>query len=70
MLFPRSLRAFAPQLLALALLAPGALQAQSSAPAEGQSSSSSSAATPVQPEIQKPPSLIDPAGPQISLQTS
>ena len=70
MLSSRSLRALAPQLLALALLTPGVLQAQSSASTEGQSSSSSSAATPIQPEIQKPPSLIDPAGPQISLQTS
>jgi hypothetical protein len=70
MLSPRSLRALAPQLLALALFTSGILQAQSSSSTEGQSSSSSSAATPIQPEIQKPPSLIDPAGPQISLQTS
>ncbi|MFL6429365.1 MAG: hypothetical protein ACJ71S_14055 [Acidobacteriaceae bacterium] len=70
MLSPRSLRALALQLLALALLAPGILQAQSSSSTEGQSSSSSSSTTPIQPEIQKPPSLIDPAGPQISLQTS
>jgi hypothetical protein len=75
---PRSLRALAPHFLALALLGAGILQtspsqAQSSSSAEPQSSSSSSSsssATPVQPEIQKPPSLIDPAGPQISLQTS
>jgi tetratricopeptide (TPR) repeat protein len=72
---PRSLRALAPQLLALTLLATGILhpspsQAQSSSSAEAQSSSSSSSETPAQPEIQKPPSLIDPAGPQISLQTS
>ena len=72
---PRSLRALAPQLLALTLLATGILQpspsqAQSSSSAEEQSSSSSSSTAPVQPEIQKPPSLIDPAGPQISLQTS
>src|SRR3984885_11273075 len=69
----RSFRALAPQLLALTLLATGILQpspslAQSSASSEAQSSSSSTAT--VQPEIQKPPSLIDPAGPQISLQTS
>ena len=70
----RSLRALAPQLLALTLLASGILQpspslAQNSSSSEAQSSSSSSiTATP--PEIQKPPSLIDPAGPQISLQTS
>jgi hypothetical protein len=70
MLSSRSLRALAPQLLALALFTSGILQAQSSSSTEGQSSSSSSAATPIQPEIQKPPSLIDPAGPQISLQTS
>jgi tetratricopeptide (TPR) repeat protein len=70
MLFPRSFRALAPQLLALALLTPGILQSQSSSSSEGQSSSSSSAGTPIRPEIQKPPSLIDPAGPQISLQTS
>ena len=72
---PRSLRALAPQLLALTLLATGILQpspsqAQSSSSAEEQSSSSSSSTAPVQPEIQKPPALIDPAGPQISLQTS
>jgi tetratricopeptide (TPR) repeat protein len=67
----RSLRALGFQLLALALLASGAgvLRAQSSSSLENQSSSSSSS-TPVQQEIQKPPSLIDPAGPQISLQTS
>src|ERR1700733_12989807 len=74
MLSPRSFRALAPQFLALALLAPGILQASSSqaqsSSSEAQSSSSSSAGTPVQPEVQKPPSLIDPAGPQISLQTS
>jgi tetratricopeptide (TPR) repeat protein len=69
----RSLRALAPQLLALTLLATGILQpspsqAQSSSSSEAQSSSSSRAT--IQPEIQKPPSLIDPAGPQISLQTS
>ena len=69
----RSLRALAPQLLALTLLATGILQpspslAQNSASSEAQSSSSSTAT--VQPEVQKPPSLIDPAGPQISLQTS
>jgi hypothetical protein len=69
-----SLRALAPQLLALTVLASGILQpstslAQNPSSSEGQSSSSSSVtATP--PEIQKPPSLIDPAGPQISLQTS
>ena len=72
---PRSLRALAPQLLALTLLATGILQpspsqAQSSSSAEEQSSSSSSSTAPVQPEIQKPPSLIDPAGPQITLETS
>lgn len=65
MLSSRSLRAFAPQLLALTLLAPGLLQAQSSSSQE-----SSSSNTAIQPEVQKPPSLIDPAGPQISLQTS
>jgi tetratricopeptide (TPR) repeat protein len=70
----RTLRALAPHLLALTLLAiagllqPSPCQGQSSS-SERQSSSSSSAAT-IQPEIQKPPSLIDPAGPQISLQTS
>src|SRR5882757_3686214 len=66
----RSFRLLAPPLLALALFASGVgtLQAQPSAP-EGQSSSSSSGAT-IQPEMQKAPSLIDPAGPQISLQTS
>ena len=69
----RSFRALAPQLLALTLLASGILQpspslAQNSSSSEAQSSSSSVTATP--PEIQKPPSLIDPAGPQISLQTS
>lgn len=71
MLFPRSLRGLAPQFLALTLLASsaGALQAQSSSSAPQSSSSSSSGAT-IQPEVQKPPSLIDPAGPQISLQTS
>ncbi len=70
---PRSLRTLAPHLLALALLAFGILQtpssqAQSSSSSQAQSSSSSSAT--IQPEMQKPPSLIDPAGPQISLQTS
>jgi tetratricopeptide (TPR) repeat protein len=70
---PRSHRALAPHLLPLALLAFGILltpssQAQSSSSSQAQSSSSSSAT--IQPEIQKPPSLIDPAGPQISLQTS
>src|ERR1700744_3632122 len=69
----RSFRALAPQLLALTLLASGILQpspslAQNSSSSEGQSSSSSTAT--FQPDIQKPPSLIDPAGPQISLQTS
>ena len=67
MLSPRSLRALAPQLLALTLLAPGILRAQTAPPAQ---SSSSSSGTTIQPEIPKPPSLIDPAGPQISLQTS
>jgi hypothetical protein len=71
MLSSRSLRALAPQLLAFALLTPGILWAQSSPSSEGQSSSSSSSSTAtIQPEVQKPPSLIDPAGPQISLQTS
>ncbi|HZD78333.1 MAG TPA: hypothetical protein VE218_15090 [Acidobacteriaceae bacterium] len=74
MLSPRSFRALAPQLLALILVAPGVLQgrfsqAQSSAQ-QSESSSSSSSNGPIQPEVQKPPSLIDPAGPQISLQTS
>jgi hypothetical protein len=73
MQFSRSFRALAPQLLALILVASGILQARSSqaqsAAPESQSSSSSSGAT-IQPEIQKPPTLIDPAGPQISLQTS
>lgn len=70
MQFLRSCRALAPQFLALTLVATGAstLQAQSSAP-ESQSSSSSSGAT-IQPEVPKAPSVIDPAGPQISLQTS
>ena len=67
MLSSRCLRALAPELLALALLAPGILQAQSSS---SQQSSSSSNNSSIQPEAQKPPSLIDPAGPQISLQTS
>jgi tetratricopeptide (TPR) repeat protein len=71
---PRSLRPLVFQLLALALLAFSILQApssqgQSASSSQAQSSSSSSDAT-IQPEIQKPPSLIDPAGPQISLQTS
>jgi hypothetical protein len=73
MLSSRSFRALAPQFLALAFLATGILQASSqaqSSSSEGQSSSSSSAATPVQPAVPKAPSLIDPAGPQISLQTS
>jgi hypothetical protein len=69
----RSFRALAPQLLALTLLATGILQPRPSlaqnSPSSGAQSSSSSTAT-VQPEVQKPPSLIDPAGPQISLQTS
>ena len=74
MQFFRSFRTRAPQLLALTLLATGVLQpspslAQTSS-SDAQSSSSSSATAPVQPEVQKPPSLIDPAGPQISLQTS
>jgi tetratricopeptide (TPR) repeat protein len=69
MLSPRSLRPLASPVLALILLALGAgtLQAQSSS---SESQSSSSSGTAVQPEIPKPPSLIDPAGPQISLQTS
>jgi tetratricopeptide (TPR) repeat protein len=69
MLSFRSFRMLAPQLLALAVLAFGVsvLQAQSSAP---QSQSSSSSGATIQPEVQKAPSLIDPAGPQISLQTS
>jgi hypothetical protein len=72
MLFFRRLRLLGSQLLALTLLTSGTgvLRAQSSSSAQPQSSSSSSSATPVQPGIQKPPSLIDPAGPQISLQTS
>jgi hypothetical protein len=69
MLSPRSFRALASQLLALTLVAPGILQAQS-APQDQSPSSSSSSGASVQPEIEKPPSLIDPAGPQISLQTS
>jgi tetratricopeptide (TPR) repeat protein len=70
MLSSRSLRVLASQLLVLALLASAAtgLRAQSSSSQESQSSSSNSN-TPVQ-QIQKPPSFIDPAGPQISLQTS
>jgi tetratricopeptide (TPR) repeat protein len=73
MQFSRSLRALAPHLLALTVLATGILQpspscAQTTSSSEAQSSSSSATATPA--EIQKPPSLIDPAGPQISLQTS
>ena len=66
----RSLRALAPQLLALTLLAPGILHAPSARAQSSSSQSSSSSTATVQPEIQKPPSLIDPAGPQISLQTS
>jgi hypothetical protein len=70
---PRSFRVLASHFLALLLVASGAFQArssqaQSSAP-QSQSSSSSSGAT-IQPEVQKAPPLIDPAGPQISLQTS
>ena len=68
MLSPRSLRALACQLLALTLVAAGVLHAQTPAPQEPSSSSSSGAT--VQPEVQKAPALIDPAGPQISLQTS
>ncbi len=66
MLSSRCFRALTPQLLALTLVAPAILHAQSSSSQE----SSSSGAASVQPEIQKPPSLIDPAGPQISLQTN
>lgn len=62
-------------LLSLALLTPGSLWAQSasqSAPSAPQSTSSSNtvATRTPQPPQQKPPALIDPAGPQISLQTS
>ena len=65
MLSFRSLRSLTSHLLVVAFLAfaAGSL-------AQNSSSSSSSSAAPVQPEVQKPPSLIDPAGPQISLQTS
>jgi tetratricopeptide (TPR) repeat protein len=66
----RSLRALAPHLLALTLLATGILQPGHSQAQSSSSQSSSSSAATIQPEIQKPPSLIDPAGPQISLQTS
>lgn len=62
-------RTLACQLLVLTLASGvGLLRAQSSSSAQAESSSSSNG--PVQPEVQKPPSLIDPAGPQISLQTS
>ncbi|MDQ1451759.1 MAG: hypothetical protein QOK38_1625 [Acidobacteriaceae bacterium] len=70
MLSSRSFRALAPHLLALALLAPGILQPPSARAQSSSSQSSSSSTATIQPEIQKPPSLIDPAGPQISLQTS
>ncbi|MGA9719679.1 MAG: hypothetical protein WBQ79_15475, partial [Acidobacteriaceae bacterium] len=62
----RSLRSLAFRLLVLTLLVSGTgvLRAQSSSSSAPQSSSSSSSATPAQPEVQKPPSLIDPAGPQ------
>jgi tetratricopeptide (TPR) repeat protein len=64
-------RTLACQLLALTLASGvGQLRAQSSSSAVQAESSSSSSNGPAQPEIQKPPSLIDPAGPQISLQTS
>jgi hypothetical protein len=66
MLSFRCFRALTPELLALTLLGSGILHAQSSSSQESSSSGTAS----VQPEIQKPPSLIDPAGPQISLQTS
>lgn len=69
MLSSRSLRTLASHLLALTLVAPVAvLHAQSSS--SSSQSSSSSEGTPNQPEAPKPPSLIDPAGPRISLQTS
>lgn len=68
------LRALAPLLLALILLASlsGTLRAQTPHSVQPQSSSSSSSSTaaPQETQPQKPPSLIDPAGPQISLQTS
>jgi tetratricopeptide (TPR) repeat protein len=72
MLSARSFRAMGSQLLALTLIASsaGILRAQSSSSQENQESSSSSSSNTPVPEIQKPPSLIDPAGPQISLQTS
>jgi tetratricopeptide (TPR) repeat protein len=73
MQFPSRLRTLAPPLLALTLLASpfAALLAQTSGSVKSQSSSSSSGtATPQEAQPQKPPSLIDPAGPQISLQTS
>jgi hypothetical protein len=73
MQFPSRLRTLAPPLLALTLLASpfAALLAQTSGSVKSQSSSSSSGtATPQETQPQKPPSLIDPAGPQISLQTS
>jgi tetratricopeptide (TPR) repeat protein len=76
MLSSRSFRPLARPLLALAVLAFGVstLQAHGQAPSSSSqpqsSSSSSSSGAPVQPEVQKPPAVIDPAGPQISLQTS
>jgi tetratricopeptide (TPR) repeat protein len=68
---PSSLRTLAPSLLALTLLAllPASLAAQTPQPQSSSSSSSSTAAA-QEAQPQKPPSLIDPAGPQISLQTS
>ncbi len=80
LLFNRPISAIAPScvplLLLLALCSPGPLLAQTASQsgptsASPQTSSSASVSTRApQPPQQKPPALIDPAGPQISLQTS
>ncbi len=57
-----------PLLLLLALCSAGATCAQNQAPPSSSSASVGTRAP--QPPQQKPPALIDPAGPQISLQTS
>ena len=68
----RRFRSVSPLLSAFTLLLyamPAALYAQSGAQTGQQSSSSSSANLPAQAQ-QKPPAVIDPAGPQIGLETS
>ena len=62
---PRLITLLAASTLGLATGLPAAYAQQSSS-----SSSSSSTAITKEPQQQKPPSFIDPAGPQISLQTS